>query len=304
MIDPAVRQLLDTHFSAPDVAGEPDVAALRAGALKVPRRFGGPPPALAEVRDVTVVGPAGAIPLRIYRPAGSGRPAVVLYAHGGGWVTGSLDSHDTLCRILASRLSAIVVAIDYRLAPEHVYPAALDDVDAAWQWLRKEAAGLGGDPARLAVAGDSSGGNLVAALTLRLSARSEPQPSRQLLLYPALDASSGAASYREFATGYNLTAREMRWFWAAYRAGAPVDDAELSPAAARSLAALAPAVVAVAEADVLRDEAVAYADRLSLAGVPTELIRCRGMVHGFLRWTGVVPSASGWIDAIAAAAGL
>ena len=301
MIDPAIRQLLDSYFTAPEESGAPDIAKLRAAAVDAPRLFGGAPPALADVRDATVAGPAGPVPIRIYRPSGEGPLPLVLYAHGGGWVAGSLDSHDTLCRVLANRLSAILVAVDYRLAPEHVYPAALDDVEAVWRWVRREARTLGSDAQRHAVAGDSSGGNLVAALTLRLSARGEPQPARQLLLYPALDAGSAAASYREFASGYNLTGAQMRWFWDVYRAGAPTNDPQLAPLAARDLTGLAPAVVAVAEADVLRDEGAAYAGRLAAAGVPTELIRCTGMIHGFLRWTGAVPAARAWIDTIAAA---
>lgn len=304
MIDPAIRQLLDSYFTAPEESGAPDVAKLRAAAVDAPRLFGGSPPGLADVRDATVAGPAGPVPIRIYRPSGDGPLPLVLYAHGGGWVVGSLDSHDTLCRVLANRLSAILVAVDYRLAPEHVYPAALDDVEAAWRWVRREARALGSDARRHAVAGDSSGGNLAAALTLRLSARGEPQPARQLLLYPALDAGSAAASYREFASGYNLTGAQMRWFWDVYRAGSPADDPQLAPLAARDLAGLAPAVVAVADADVLRDEGVAYAGRLAAAGVRTDLIRCTGMIHGFLRWTGAVPAARAWIDTIAAAARL
>jgi acetyl esterase len=304
MIDPAIRQLLDRYFAAPEAPGEPDIARLRAAALDAPRLFGGAPPALAEVRDAAVAGPAGPVPIRIYRPSGAGPLPLFLHAHGGGWVAGSLASHDTLCRILADRLSAILVAVDYRLAPEHVYPAALDDVDAAWCWVREEARSLGSDPLRHAVVGDSSGGNLAAALTLRLRARGEPQPARQVLLYPALDAGSAAASYREFASGYNLSAAQMRWFWNIYRGGSPVDDPQLAPLAAQDLSGLAPAVVAVAGADVLRDEAVAYAVRLAAAGVPTELVDCKGMIHGFLRWTGAVPAAHTWIDIIATAARL
>jgi len=225
-----------------------------------------------------------------------------LFAHGGGWVVGSLDSHDRLCRILANRLGAVLVATDYRLAPEHVYPAALDDVEAAWRWTRAEAHTLGADGDRFAVAGDSSGGNLAAALTLRLGTQGAAQPDLQLLLYPALDATCSRASYREFAEGYNLSGAQMARYWDLYRAGAAPSAPELSPIAAAQLSDLSPAVIALAAADVLRDDGREYAQRLEAAGVPTRVVDCAGMIHGFLRWTGEVPAALFWIDAIATAA--
>jgi acetyl esterase len=225
-----------------------------------------------------------------------------LFAHGGGWVVGSLDSHDRLCRILANRLSTILVAVDYRLAPEHVYPAALDDVEAAWRWARAEAHALGADGERFAVAGDSSGGNLAAALTLRLHAQGAAQPDLQLLLYPALDATCSLASYREFSTGYNLSGTQMAGYWDLYRGGASPSAPELSPIAAAQLSDLSPAVIALAAADVLRDDGREYAQRLEAARVPTRVVDCAGMIHGFLRWTGEVPAALFWIDTIATAA--
>jgi acetyl esterase len=301
MLDPDIRRLLDTVFAAPPDPAPPDIEALRGAAEEAPRLLGGEPEEIASVEDAHAPGPAGSIPVRIYRQAAAGPLPLVLYAHGGGWVTGSLDSHDRLCRILARSLPAVLVAVGYRCAPEHVYPAALDDVEAAWRWARAQGAKLGADGERFAVAGDSSGGNLAAALTLRLRASRAPQPRLQLLLYPALDATCSRASYREFATGYNLAGAQMAWYWDAYRAGASAETPELSPLAARALSGLAPAVVAIAEADVLRDDGLDYARRLGKAGVPVRVIRCNGMIHGFLRWTGAVPAARRWIDAIAAA---
>jgi len=248
-----------------------------------------------------VAGAAATIGLRVYRPSASASMPLVLYAHGGGWVTGSLESHDRLCRILAARLQSVVVAVDYRCAPEHVFPTALDDVALAWHWARANARNLGADGARFGVAGDSSGGNLAAALTLRLRAMGASQPQLQLLFYPALDATCSRASYREFCAGFNLSAAQMAWYWDVYRSGAAADAPELSPLAAATLSGLAPATIAIAENDVLRDDGLAYAQRLRAAGVPVDLIRCDGMIHGFLRWTGAVPAASNWIDAIAAA---
>jgi acetyl esterase/lipase len=302
MLDPDIRRLLETVFLVPPGAATPDVAQLRAAAEEAPRLLGGEPKAIASVQNAQAPGSAGSIPVRIYRPAPTPALPLVLFAHGGGWVTGSLDSHDYLCRILARALNAVLVAVDYRCAPEHVYPAALDDFEAAWRWVRARAPALGADGARFAVAGDSSGGNLAAALTLRLRASRAPQPQLQLLLYPALDASCSRASYREFATGYNLAGAQMAWYWDLYRGGAPSDAPELSPLSARELSEVAPAVIAVAEADVLRDDGLDYAQRLAEAGVPVRLVRCEGMIHGFLRWTGAVPAARRWIDAIAAAA--
>jgi len=302
MLDPDIRLLLDTVFAVPPSSVGPDIALLRAAAEEAPKRLGGDVQPVASIDEVTAPGPAGEVPLRVYRPSASQPLPCVLYAHGGGWVTGSLDSHDRLCRLLASRLPAVLVAVNYRCAPEHVFPAALDDFEAAWHWSSTRSKTLGADGVRMAVAGDSSGGNLAAALTLRLRGARAPQPALQLLLYPALDATCSRASYRRFATGYNLAGAQMAWYWHVYRAGADVANAELSPLAAKDLSALPPAVVAVAEADVLRDDGLDYARRLEAAGVAVSIVDCAGMIHGFLRWTGEVPAASGWIDAIAAAA--
>ena len=302
ILDPDIRRLLVTVFAnAPDSV-QTDVARLRAAAEDAPRLLGGEPEAMRSVEEKAAPGPAGPIPLRIYRPDASSPLPLVLYAHGGGWVTGSLDSHDRVCRMLARSLRAVLVAVGYRCAPEHVYPAALDDVEAAWRWARAQAVALGADGSRFAFAGDSSGGNLAAALTLRLRASRAPQPHLQLLLYPALDASCSRASYREFGTGYNLAGVQMAWYWDAYRSGAAQDAPELSPLAAPDLSGLPPAVIAIAEADVLRDDGLDYARRLEEAGVPVRLITCEGMIHGFLRWTGAVRAARRWMDEIGAAA--
>ena len=301
MLDPDIQRLLDTVFKVAANEGPPDIAQLRAGAEQAPVLLGGEPEPVASIADMSVPGDSAPVTARIYRPATTAPLPLVLYAHGGGWVTGSLDSHDRVCRILANRLPAVTVAVDYRRAPEHVYPAALDDVEAAWRWARARAKVLGADGTRFAVAGDSSGGNLAAALTLRLRADGAPQPQLQLLLYPALDATCSRSAYREFATGFNLTGAQMAWYWDAYRAGAAADAPELSPLAAVNLSALPPAIVAVAEYDVLREDGLEYAQRLQAAGVPVRMIRCEGMIHGFLRWTGAVPAAHRWIAAIATA---
>jgi acetyl esterase len=303
MLDPDIRRLLDTAFASPPDAAAPDVAALRAAAERAPESFGEPAEPVARVEDRVAVGAdARRVALRIYHPAPYAMRPLVLFAHGGGWVTGSLDSHDRLCRTLANRLDAAVAAVDYACAPEHRYPAALDDVDVAWHWCREEARALHVDAARFGVAGDSSGGNLATALALRLRRRREAQPVVQLLLYPALDARASSPSYAEFASGYNLAADMMRWYWRAYAANADRDDPELAPLACSDLSGLAPAVIASVHADVLRDDGLRYAARLREAGVPVDIVECPGMVHGFLRWTGEVPAARPIVDAICAAA--
>ena len=297
MLDPDIQRLLDTVFNAEPGSFPPAIDQLRAAALQAPRLFGGAAEAVESIADRKIVDGAITIPLRIYRPEAQQPLPLVLYAHGGGWVTGSLDSHDKFCRILARRLPAVVVSVDYRCAPEHVYPAALDDFATAWGWARAKARELGADATRFAVAGDSSGGNLAAALALRLRAEGAAQPQLQLLLYPALDATCSRSAYRQFASGFNLSAQQMAWYWDVYAAGATTDAPELGPLAADDLSRLAPAVIAVAENDVLRDDGVDYAARLHAAGVPTRLIRCEGMIHGFVRWTGVVRASHHWIDA-------
>ncbi len=302
MLDADIRRLLDTVFNVVPSTDPPDVAQVRAAAERAPELFGGEPQVVESIVDTLIPGNAGKVAVRTYRPVSGVPLPLMLYAHGGGWVTGSLNSHDRLCRILATRLQAVVVAVDYRCAPEHVFPAALDDVARAWHWARANAGNLGADGTRFAVAGDSSGGNLAAALTLRLRADGAPQPQLQLLFYPALDATCSRPSYHAFATGFNLSAANMAWYWDTYRSGAPYDAPELSPLAAASFVSLAPAIVAIAENDVLRDDGLEYAQKLEAAGVPVQLIRCDGMIHGFLRWTGAVPAATRWIDTIAVAA--
>jgi acetyl esterase len=300
MIDPDVRRLLDTVFSLPAPSGAPNVGQLRAAAEATAKLLGGTPEAVASIRDLVAPGRSRNVPVRIYRPASSSPLPLLLYVHGGGWVAGSLDSHDKLCRILANAFACLVVAVDYALAPEHVYPAALDDVETAWHWVRENARELGADGVLFLVAGDSSGANLAAALALRLARTGARQPDLQVLLYPALDALCTRASYREFASGYNLTAVAMAWFWNTYRRDADLHP-ELSPLSAPELGRLPPAVIAVATADVLRDDGLDYAQRLDAAGVPVRVVECAGVVHGFLRWTGEVPAARRWIEVIAQA---
>ena len=239
---------------------------------------------LAEVRDLHVDGPAGAVPVRVYRPSlDPGLPGVV-YAHGGGWVLCDLELHDATCRDLAAGSGAVVVSVDYRKAPEHPFPAAFDDCRAVTEALLAGAFGV--DGSRVAVAGDSAGGNLAAALALDL--RDRPSPTghhlvHQVLIYPVVDARTGRTpSYARFADGFFLTARDMAYFVDSYARGADPRDPRLSPAAAADPAGLPPATVVLAEADPLVDEGRAYAERLRAAGVPVELRVYPGQVHPFV----------------------
>lgn len=242
---------------------------------------------LRRVEDRTVPGPAGDVPVRLYADAGgdaTGLP-VIAFFHGGGWVLSSVDGHDSLARRIAARTGALVVSVDYRLAPEHPFPAPHDDCWAVTAWLAEHAAEWGGDPARLAVCGDSAGGNLAAGVALR--ARDEGVPLVfQALVYPCIDDRQG--EYRSMTTnaeGYFLTAADMVWFWDHFVPAEHRGDPRAVPARADDLAGLAPALVMTAEYDPLRDEGERYAERLAAAGVPVETIRYHGVVHGFVsRW--------------------
>jgi acetyl esterase len=273
-------------------AHEVPVEEARAAHSAETERLSGPGEEVAEIREVRVPSAGGEIPVRTYRPHGHSG-GVIAYLHGGGWVMGTLDSYDTPLRALANASAAVVAAVDYRLAPEHRFPAALDDSLAAIRWL----AGNFGE--RLAVAGDSAGGNLAAVAALRL--RGELRLRAQALIYPVIDSALNTPSYREFSDGHGLSAASMRRFWNLYLDGAPGDHPDASPLRATDLAGVAPAFVLTADEDVLRDEGEAYARALREAGVSTELVRWSGTIHGFFRWLAVADAAREAIDAVGAA---
>jgi len=245
---------------------------------------------VADVAEREIPGPAGPVPVRIYTPEGEEpRPAVVFF-HGGGWVIGNLDTHDGTARKLANAAGAVVVSVDYRLAPEHPYPAAAEDCYAATRWVAEHgAAELGVAPGRLAVAGDSAGGNLAAVVSLMARDRGGPALAFQLLVYPVTDPDFERASYRENAEGYLLTRDVMEWFWDQYVPEAERrHDPYAAPLRAPDLSGLPPALVVTAEYDPLRDEGEAYARRLEEAGVRVRCRRYPGMIHGFLSFADVV----------------
>ncbi|MGA7265913.1 MAG: alpha/beta hydrolase [Stellaceae bacterium] len=264
------------------------------------------PAPIAEIRELAAPRPAGgAIPLRLYRGAatacGEILPALV-YFHGGGWVIGDLDTHDSLCRHLANAAQCIVVAVDYRLAPEHKFPAAVEDCFTATSWVAQEGAALGADRERLAVGGDSAGGNLAAVVSLIARDRSAPKLRCQVLLYPAVDCAMTHVSHERFAEGYLLTRPTMKWFYGHYlREPADVDDWRASPLRAADLSGVAPALVLTAGNDVLCDEGEAYARRLQQASVPVQLRHFPDQIHGFLTMGKIVQAARPALDDVAAA---
>ncbi len=255
-----------------------------------------------RVEDRTIPGPGGAIPIRIYTPPLPGALPALVYFHGGGFVIGDLDTSDFRCRLTTEWVGCVVVSVDYRMAPEHIFPAAAEDCYAATAWVAAHAAELRVDPARIAVGGDSAGGNLAAVVALMARDEGTPALMFQLLGYPVTDANFETASYRENAEGHGLSLAQMRWFWDLY-----VPDLEersnplAAPLRAESLAGLPPALVATAEFDPLRDEGEAYARRLAEAGVKVELRRYDGLIHGFFGQTADFAAArAAFNDSVAA----
>ncbi len=237
---------------------------------------------VAQVEDHRIAGPAGELPVRIYTPHGNAPFPVCVYFHGGGWVIGDLETADAVCRTLCSLARCAVVSVDYRLAPEHHFPAAVEDCYAATCWVAGNAAALGVDPARLAVAGESAGGNLATVVSQIARDRDGPRIVLQVLVYPVIDASFDTPSYRDNADGYLLTRSTMHWFWDNYCPD-PAERANphACPSQAKNLSNLPSALVMTAEFDPLRDEGERYAERLRAAGVCVECIRYDGLIHDF-----------------------
>ena len=286
-LDPESQRLIDLMAAADRPAWNtlsPKAArelylSLRAGAQ-------GPLPAGVTVVDRTISGPAGELPVRIYRPASAAADARLpglVYAHGGGWVFGNLDSHDVLCAQFALEAGIAVFAIDYRLAPEARFPGAFDDVVAGLRWVAANGPSVGIDAARLAIGGDSAGGNLAASVSIWARDNGGPKLQLQLLAYPVTDAVARADSYRRYEDGYGLNAATMEWFFDHYAPDKGArGDWRVSPLRAASLAGLPPALVVTAGYDPLRDEGRAYAFRLQQEGTLADLVEFGGMLHGFL----------------------
>ncbi len=274
------------------------VATIRAGDL-ARYDFGVAPDAVASVEDRLIPGPAGPLRVRIYRPDGEDMRPVTVFFHGGGFLICSIETHDAMCRRLCRLGRVIVVSVDYRLAPEHRFPAAPDDCLAATKWVAANAATFGGDPARLVVAGDSAGGNLAAVVALRARDEGGPALRAQVLIYPVTDHHSvQRPSYAENGMGCGLTRETMMWFWDQY-VPQPADGAHphASPIRAESLAGLPETYIVTAKYDLLRDEGEAFAERLRQDGVKVSLVRYDDMNHGFLNWVGLIDRSTEAMDA-------
>lgn len=292
---PAVDDILLKVLEAVpfEFATDEGVAACRQRFRDLPRRDVHP-----DVRseDRTIEGPAGPIPIRVYWPptTGDSAPPVVVFIHGGGWCVGDLDTYDGTAREHAVGTGAVVVSVDYRLAPEHPYPAAVEDVWAATQWVAEHAGELGADPERLAVAGDSAGGNLAAVVSQLARDADGPRIRFQLLWYPAATWDTSLPSFTENADAPILAVRAVKGFSRWYATGVDLSDppATLVPARAKNLTGLPQAYIAVAGHDPLRDDGARYAELLAAAGVPVELHNAETLVHGYVGYTGVVPAAT------------
>jgi len=293
-LKPEARAIVDLASASFPALGTGVLDAVEARRILAARPAAPVEPIPVEhVEERMVPGPAGApqVRVRIYRPAGAALPVVVFF-HGGGFVICGLDSHDQLCRAMSVGVGAIVVSVDYRQAPEHRFPAAAEDAYAVLEWVAAQASAFGGDPHRIAVAGDSSGGNLAAVTALMARDRNGPGIVHQLLVYPMLDPARDTESYRDNANGYFVTDDHLRWYWEQYlgsdRAAA---NPYAAPPRATDLSGLPPAYVITAEFDPLRDEGEQYGARLREAGVETVVIRYDGQFHGFFSMADNLPDA-------------
>jgi len=286
-LDPKVKAALEAGGPVPEYRTQP-LAEVRRIFNETAARIPKPDEAPASVENRTL---EGGLRIRLYRPEGKGSFPILLYFHGGGWAIGDLESHDHVCRSLSKRAGAVVVSVDYRLAPETKFPGPLDDCAAALRWSVDHAAELAGDPERVAVGGDSAGANLAAGLALRVRDQGGPRIALQLLIYPVTDRNFETVSYREFASGYGLSRANMQWFWECYCPQGGVPSPEAAPLRAKDLKGLPPAFVLTAEYDVLRDEGEAFARRLHKEGVPVRGLRFLGMNHGFIRMAALYPQA-------------
>ena len=278
-------------------AGLPAYDTLPIGQARAQAKLGYParkePVPVGEVRNLSIAGPGGALALRIYRPVAQGPNPIVVFFHGSGFVILDLDTHDDICRRLCAGASCVVVSVDYRLAPEHKFPAAPDDCLAATRWVAEHAGEFGGDASRMAVAGDSAGGCLAAVTAQRIRDEGGPPLQGQLLWYPVTDyPTSTPNSYLAYGSGFGLTQAGIRWYWDQYLEDpAAASHPHASPLRALSTAGLPSAYVLVAEFDVLRDEGEAFAGRLIEGGVTTVTRHWASMNHGFLKYTGVIADA-------------
>lgn len=293
-VDPQIEAMLAAMPEWPGVRHVPlDMLrqAVRESSIAIPPAADA---VVARVEDRDIAGPGGSLALRIYTPEGDAPFPVTVYMHGGGFVVGDLDTQDMIARAFCAWGETIVVSVDYRLAPEHPFPAGPDDVFAALLWVASHAQEIGGDPTRLALAGDSAGGNLACAAALRARDEGGPRVRAIVNFYGSCNyPSTETASSREFAAGPILQKDDVDWFWEQFLGDPEVqqNDPQASPVRAKSLAGLPPAFVATAECDPSRDDSEAFAAKLAAAGGTVEAKRYPGMVHGFASWVGFLPGA-------------
>jgi acetyl esterase len=300
-LDPQAEALI-ARFAGGKTVEQMTVQEMRDASEERARETGGTPQPVEQITDGQLPGPAGPIAIRVYTPRGERPLPGLVYFHGGGWVRGSLQTADVLCRAVANGAGCVVVSVDYRMAPEHLFPAAIDDSLAATRWAAANAAQLGIDPDRLAVGGDSAGGNIAAVVALMLREEGGPRLIHQLLIYPVTDYNFDTVSYRENAEGYMLSRGAMEFYWRTYlRDESDGADFRASPLRARHFGNLPPATVITAEFDPLRDEGRAYADRLREAGVPVEYREYAGLVHGFASSAGALDRGAAAVEDMAAA---
>lgn len=306
-LDPQVAAFLETQAEAQEENGIPPILEqtpemARSGYRALAEAMG-PGPDLFDVEDRTIPGPdQNEIPIRVYRPSNKKNLPILVYFHGGGWVIGDLDTHDQVCRLLCDGAQTLVIAVDYRLAPEHAFPAAVRDAYAALDWTERHAEKLGGDALRIAVGGDSAGGNLAAVVCQLAKERSGPEVVFQLLVYPAVDMTQSHPSVEENGDGYVLTKDHMTWFRSHYLADSlEWTNPQASPLHSEDLRGLPPALIITAEFDPLRDEGEAYARRLRAAGVEVQTERFEGQVHIFYQLSPIVDAAGRAIEKSVAA---
>jgi acetyl esterase len=302
-LDPQAQVLLDVMRAV----GAPPLYTLPVERARAQTRSAlctrGAPLALQSVEDLSLPSPHGALPLRLYRPRPGTLP-IAFFLHGGGWTVNDLDTHDSLCRRIAKRSGWLIASLDYRRAPEHRHPAALEDARFAYEWLWENAARLQAHTPSLALVGESSGATMAAALALLLRDAGAPTPAFQLLAYPLLDAPDRWPSYSERGSGYTLDIPLVRWFFEQYRppdfdVADPYRHPYLLPLGAPDLSGLPPAFVMTAEFDPLRDEGIAYVERLAAAGVPVEHVHADDQMHGFLLVDRAVARAGELVDLLA-----
>ena len=303
-LDPKVRELLDLRAEAPPMGTVPVEAMRKSACSQMAElfRMGLVSTSVAAVEDRVIPGPDSDLPARVYTPEGRRPFPLVVFFHGGGWVLGDLDTHDPICRALCAGAGCMVVSVGYRLAPEHRFPAAVGDALAATRWVAANAVEVGGDPAQIAVAGDSAGGNLATVTALRARDEGGPALRGQLLILPVVGYHTPPTpSYTENAEGYGMTREAMVWFWEQYLANeSQATHPHVVPLLAPDLRGLPPALVITAEYDVLRDEGERYGERLRAGGVPARLARYDGVNHRFAELIGILDQAGQALDEMCA----